>query len=180
VKCSKCGNEYDDVFNFCPECAEPKPVETQQETPPPDVPEPKKKLNLPKSKSLVLSIVALSLIVILLATTVLFVVLYTSANSDRNKANQELESIASETTEGFTPSKYVWENDTSGDGMTFGTDGTYSEIQNGAVHLSGTYEVTGDTVNMTYDMAGTLVNFSYKIDGNKLVDTTYGKNLVKE
>ena len=95
VNCPKCNTEYDDVFNFCPECAEPKPLEPQHETLPPDTLKPKKKLNIPKGKSLVFSIVALSLIVVLLATTVVFVVLYTGANSAKQKAESELELVSS-------------------------------------------------------------------------------------
>ena len=82
--------------------------------------------------------------------------------------------------DGFAVGKYAWENDKTGDGMTFKTDGTWSEIQNGAVLLSGTYEVAGDTVNMTYDMAGTLVEFSYRIEGDELVSVEHDKKLVKE
>lgn len=94
VKCPKCNTEYDDVFNFCPECAEPKPTEIQQEAVPlPEVPKPKKKLRLPKGRAL--SIVTLSLIVVLLVTTVVFVVLFVGANSAKNKAENDLSAVSS-------------------------------------------------------------------------------------
>jgi len=96
MKCPKCGNKYDDGFNFCPECAESKPLEAQQEAPPPDTLKPKNKLNLPKGNSLVLAIVALSLIIVLLATTVVFVVLYTGANSAKMKAESDLVLVSAE------------------------------------------------------------------------------------
>lgn len=84
MNCSKCGNEYDDVFNFCPECAEPKSVDLATEAK-------VKKYRLPKGKTL--SIIALSLIVLLLATTVVFVVLFFGANSAKNEAKSDLSAV---------------------------------------------------------------------------------------
>lgn len=35
MKCPKCNQEYDDSFKFCPNCAEPNPIEARAEAPSP-------------------------------------------------------------------------------------------------------------------------------------------------
>jgi len=231
MKCSKCGTEYDDAFNFCPQCAEPKPVRVVNEEPVVEPTTPDKQSNIQCSKcgieykssfnfcpecaeprlspvveqeSIVQPmygqgpaqarvksfrfkwVIAGIIILLVIVGVTLGLVFGLGGGGSKVGTPSATPSTSTKTTEGFTPTKYVWGNDTSGDGMTFNADGTWNEIQNGVPTNSGTYTVVGDTVNMTFHLDATSMTtettttWPLKIEGNRLIDPKDNKNLVKE